>query len=224
MRVSVSSAVNVINNLENIFSIDNSEPALFNREMPEDTEDDDWENVWDDRQRGLEAVLGEADDLLHSPQPFFLGGNADVLRFSNFVPGVTYVTAELTSADSGQLPSTIGNYELVLCARTELNQGANLISRLASYTRDAVLEPEETMDIGDFLGDSSLPALLFAHPREGGLSFDCAGKKYGLLLCMGITADELNYSRKNGRAELLSHLQRANVFPYTDLCRQSVVR
>jgi hypothetical protein len=95
---------------------------------------------------------------------------------------------------------------------------------LAAYTCKAKLEPEQTMDIGNFLGDSTLPAIIFAHPREGGFSFEFAGKKFGLLLYVGIAAEELNYARKNGGAKLLAKLKQANVFPYTEPGRGSVMK
>jgi hypothetical protein len=101
--------------------------------MPKDTANE-WEQAWNNRQRGLEAVLGEVDDtLFHAPVPLSLGGNADVLRFSHFLPGDTYVTAELTGTETEQLPSSIGNYELnvVRARRTHARGQFNLaIGRL----------------------------------------------------------------------------------------------
>jgi hypothetical protein len=194
----------------------------FNPNMSEHDESD-WKKTWEERQRGLEAVLGKADgSVFHSPVPFFLGGNADVLRFPNFVPGMTYVTSELTGDESEQIPSSLGIYELMICGRTDLDRGANLIAQLAGYTCEAILEPGQTMDIENYFGDKTIRALLFANPREGGLSFDCAGQKCGLLLCLGITADELSFAREFGNAKLLAELQRANVFPYTEPDRPTI--
>ncbi len=48
------------------------------------------------------------------------------------------------------------------------------------------------------------------------------GKKYGLMLLIGITKDELEYKIKNGGKELIKKLKENNVYPYTDLSRDSL--
>lgn len=130
-------------------------------------DDDEWQKVWDARVTALAAILGKpADHVLHAVVPFQLGGSADVLPFPDYVPGMTYVTADLTGEDTEQQPSGLGNYELMICTRQKLQKAADLISNLARYTTKAVLEPGETMDLGTYLGDSTIRALLFTHPGE----------------------------------------------------------
>jgi len=46
------------------------------------------------------------------------------------------------------------------------------------------------------------------------------GRKAGLLLCIGITADELAACRKGRNVEVEQALKEAGVYPYTDLHRQ----
>ena len=158
----------------------------------EKTRRDNWERIWEARIAALAPILGKAADrVYHAVVPFYLGGSADVLSFPDYVPGATYVTAELTGEESGQLPSSLGNYELMICARAELPRASDLVSQLARYTCDAILEPGETMDIGKYFADSSLRALLFAYPADEPIQFSLFGKSCGLLLCVGITADEL---------------------------------
>jgi hypothetical protein len=187
-------------------------------------EDDDYEEVWNARVAALTPILGTpGDKVWHAVIPFQLGGSADVLPFPEFVPGITFVTAEMTGVDSGQLPSTLGNYELMICANQQLEKAADLISRLARYTCDAVLEPGETMDLQTFFGSgSTIRALLFAHSNDEPIRFEFLGKRYGLLLCIGITADELAFKRANGSAKLLGLLKQHGVFPYTIPDRPSV--
>ncbi len=180
------------------------------------TKDDDWQKIWDARVAGLTSLLGAPTDVVyHAVLPFYLGGAADALAFPNFVPGITYVTAELTGEDVGQRPTTLGNYELMVCARQELQPACDLISRLARYTCDAELEPGETMDIGPFFGDSTIRALLFTHPREQPVQFELLGQRCGLLLGIGITAKELAYKTAHGAEALLALLRQHGVFPYT---------
>src|SRR5687767_12669006 len=136
---------------------------------------DDWAKYWDGRIKALTPFLGSPGEMVyHATVPFYLGGFADVLPFPNYVPGMTYVTADLTGEDVGQLPSSLGNYELMICVRADQTRAADLISRLARYTCDAVLEPGETMDL-NFFEDSQITALLFTHPGDGPVQFDLFG-------------------------------------------------
>lgn len=188
--------------------------------------DDAWLQVWRAREAALTQLLGEPSDIVfHATIPFELreaGGSADVVPFPSFVEGVTYVTCELTGEDVGQQPSSLGHYELMMCVRSELPAAADLISRLACYTCDAVVEPDETMDIDDFFEDGSLCALLFAHPLAPDTRFEFGGERYGLLLCIGITASELEFAKVHGREPLLALLKEHGVFPYTVPGRPSV--
>jgi len=193
--------------------------------MPTDqqAEENEWQKVWDARIAALAPILGTPTDrVFHAPVPMYLGGFADVLPFPHYVPGMTYVTADLTGEDVGQLPSSLGNYELMVCVREELPRAADMISRLARYTCEAELEAGETMDLPDFFSESVIKALLFAHPADQPVQFEFLGTQYGLLLCIGITAEELAFRRANGSDALLAVLKQRGVFPYTVLQRESV--
>jgi len=52
--------------------------------------------------------------------------------------------------------------------------------------------------------------------------FEFAGSKAGLLLCMSITADEMQACRAGKRKEVFAALKAAKVWPYSDLFRASV--
>ncbi|MDR3402586.1 MAG: suppressor of fused domain protein [Chthoniobacter sp.] len=194
--------------------------------MPTETtpENDDWKRIWDARLAALESILGKsADTVGHAVVPFYLGGTADVLSFPHYVPGFTFVTADLTGEDVGQKPNSLGNYELMICTRSDFPRASDLISKLARYTCDAVLEPGQSMDLATFFGDSTLQALLFTHPTESPAQFTLEGQPCGLLLCIGITKDELEFKKANGSAALLEKLHAAGVFPYTVPDRTSVL-
>jgi hypothetical protein len=191
--------------------------------MSGDSQDAEWSKIWNARQDALCGILGRTTGLVyHAHTPFNLGGFADVLPFPDFVPGMTYVTAELTGEEVGQQQSSLGNYELMICTRTEYKRAPDVISRLARYTRDAVLEAGQTMDIGTSFGDSTLRALLFAEPKGQPAHFDFLGARYGLLLCMAITTEELLFARSQGSDLLLAKLKEAGVFPYTVPDRSSI--
>ncbi len=190
---------------------------------PEETPDDEWSKVWNARMAALTPILGKpADSVYHATIPFQLGGSADVVPFQSEEFGVTYVTAELTGEDVGQQPSSLGHYELMLCTRQALPLAAEFLSRLASYTCEAELEAGQAMDIGEFFGDGTLRAVLFAHPDEQPIHFEFLGQRYHLLLCVGITAEELAFAHSHGGDELLVLLKQNRFFPHTTPDRPSV--
>ena len=188
--------------------------------------DDEWTRVWNAREGALARILGKpSGTVFHATIPFEFrdkGGSADVVPFPSHVPGMTYVTAELTGTEVGQQETSLGHYELMICARQDLAKAADLISRLACYTCDAKVEAGQTMDIAEFFGDSTIRALLFANPSEQPVHFDFLGQRYGLLLCIGITAEELAFAREHNSKELLTLLKQHKIFPYTIPDRPSV--
>lgn len=183
-------------------------------------EKDDWEVLWHARKEALEQVLGPTDgSVYHAAYPFYLGGEADVLVFKDHVRGLAYVTASLIGDDSA-LPNERGEYELMICLRREADWAPNLVSRLAMYTRDAILESGDTMDIASALPQpTQLTAFLYVHYS----SISVAGSNAGILLCIGITADELAHAKQHGSDALVKILKTAGVFPFTELSRASVL-
>jgi hypothetical protein len=98
---------------------------------------DNWQRWWDARVAALEAVLGPCDGTVyHSPPPLHLDGYADVLRFRQFVEGVTYVTCDLIG-NPRHVPNDTGSYELMMCTRDDNKWAPAVLSRLAKYTHDA---------------------------------------------------------------------------------------
>jgi hypothetical protein len=85
---------------------------------------------------------------------------------------------------------------------------------------DASLNTGETMDLGGnfLLENSEIKALIFSKYAD----FKVKGKKYGLLLVIGITSEELNWAKKNGGEELILKLKEKGVYPMTDLKRKSI--
>jgi suppressor of fused protein SUFU len=188
------------------------------------SEQDDGQELWNARQSGLESLLGKADDtMLHAVIPLYLGGNADVLRFRNYVKGVTYATCDL-AGDEAQVESSIGSYELMMCTREDCDWAPNIISQLARYTLETPLNPGETMDIGPATPEgSTIAAFLFHEPDDCEQRFHVNDKECGLLLCLGITAAEQAACRSGGLERLVMKLRTAGIFPFTDLYRNSVL-
>ncbi len=189
-----------------------------------EAETDDWQEWWTARVAAIETVLGPSDNIVgHATIPFFvgsdLGGAADIIYFRKHGPGVIAVTSELIGCDE-QIENELGNYELMICQRDDVEWGADLISRLAHYTLRAELEPGETMDVGEAAPEgSTITAFLFCDYGQ----FEVRGRPAGLLLCLGITSDELEACRNGQTDNVLSALKAAGVYPFTDLERKSVL-
>ncbi|HET6828732.1 MAG TPA: suppressor of fused domain protein [Ramlibacter sp.] len=186
--------------------------------------DDEWERLWDERLAALEAVFGPAEDLVgHAPVPLELGpeagGAADVVYFKGWRPGRLTVTADLLGIE-GPLANEQGAYELAICHRDDERWGPNIISRLANYVFESPLNPGETMDIGSAVPQGSSVAAFLFHDLA---RFEFRGEPAGVLLCIGITEDELDACRDGRTDQVLEALRANGVFPYTDLRRRSVL-
>lgn len=177
-------------------------------------EQDGWEATWDARQSALEAVLGKSGPrVLHAMIPFAFGGFADVLEFPRLPGGVAYVTADMTGGDSGQRPNSLGNFELMICARRTSPTAADFIAGLAGLTRQRALQPGEILDCSTKPA-SPFDAMLLTEWRTK-RRFRFAGKDWGLLLCVGITRQDVLFARAHGSNRLLARLKRAGTFPFS---------
>ena len=187
-------------------------------------QDDEWTLWWDARLAAMERVLGKsADTVGHGTIPFQfgaeMGGTADIVYFRNHVDGVVCATAELIGCDD-QPVNDQGNYELIICSREDDEWGQNIIGQLAHYTLESVLNPGETMDIGPATPEgSTIAAFLYCDYGR----FRVRDRDAGLLLCLGITSDELSECRAGNRFRVESALKDAGVYPFTNLFRESAM-
>jgi hypothetical protein len=183
---------------------------------------DDWSELAQQRGAQLEALLGDRDDqVYHALIPLQLGGTCDVLRYRHYVAGVAYVTSDLTGI--GQPPNRLGTYELMICTREDSDWAAAVISQLGPYTLKTITNPGDTMDMGSVVpAGSTISALLFTEPDVTENEFRVGDEQASLLLCIGITSEELAACQREGADQLLRRLRDAGVFPYTELSRKSV--
>jgi hypothetical protein len=192
--------------------------------MADSPSEDEWGQWWDARVAAIEQILGPSHDMVgHAVIPFDfgadIGGAPDIIYFKQHLKGVVSVTSELIGHDE-QIQNDLGNYELMVCHRDDEPWGENIIKRLAYYTLKAKLNPGETMDIASAVpDDSTIAALLFFSYA----AFKVRGRKAGLLLSVGITEDELKICRAGKRKSVENALKAANVYPFTDLYRDSVL-
>lgn len=176
-------------------------------------------------QKQYENILGKPSDIvLHSPVPFDLGfdigGGSDVNVYPNRIKGNFYLTTDLTGKK--QAKNRIGNYELMIAHPENEDWGVSLISKLSYYTLETSLESGNTMDLGGnyLLTDSNIKALLFSKFAD----FKVNGGKYGIMLLIGITSDELEWAKQNSGEQLISKLKEAGIYPITDLKRESIFK
>ena len=176
----------------------------------------EWKKVSDARNAALTKILGkDAGSVYTAAPPFYLGGFADVVPFPSYISGMTYGTADLTGPATAQVPNCFGQYELVMCMKQEDARAASLISMLGRYTCDVNLEPFHTMDLPRHFEDDTLRALLFVPLSDPPHSFEVLGQRCGLLLCMGITREEMQFTRTASSKRLVVLLKEQGVFPYT---------
>lgn len=179
-----------------------------------------WERHWKARLLALESVLGPSDGtVLHSAIPFHLDGKADVVCFHKHVDGVVYSTADLIGDDRSR-PNLLGQYELLIATKADEAWAPSLISWLAKYTIHEVLQPWDSMEIGLALPKpTDLTTLLFVPYGQ----IEVGKKAANLLLCLGITADEIAFCRESDCDLLLDRLKSEGHYPFTDLKRASVL-
>ena len=172
--------------------------------------------MWDARADALADVLGSGhDNVFHDPQPFALGGQADVMAFFHHLAGVVYVTAELT----GRPNACYADYELMICLHSPDDWGPNIISRLAPYSQQAYIGAGETMNIDTATPQGSqIKAFVF----DTYSVFTLFGREFELRLCLGITKSELDFKLQHGPEKLLALLRQNGVYPFTDLQRGSI--
>jgi hypothetical protein len=211
--------------------------GLFGRgKPPEDPSEEEYSRDHEQKQAGLEAVLGPMHDTVgHAFIPFQFGGAMDMYYFPQPGGGTAFATMELIEADgSGPKPSRIGVYELVaytrhsvLDAREESpfstieRRMCGIFTTIGRHAYNAILNPLETAEVPMGEGEPNR-CLVFDEVKAGEAEFRIGDRKHGLLLCIEVFPQELAYARKEGTAALLGLLKEKGHYPFSDLDRQPV--
>lgn len=217
-----------MNFFKKLFGTQKKEAPVPEQEFSEEQYDKDYE----EKQQGLEAVLGSMHELVgHAIIPFAIGGSVDMYYFLQHIKGTGFATMELLDPEgNGPKPNRLGTYELVAFtkepyAANEVPVAFNLIERricelfttIANYSFDAVLNPGETCEVPT--GDEENRCIIFDNYLPGNKTFNIGNRKHHLLLCIEIFRSEMNFARKKGSAALLSLLKQKGFYPYSDLDR-----
>lgn len=190
------------------------------------------------RTAALDAIFGRHALHFPSPVPFWLGGDATILAYEEYLLNqVVYVTSEMTGGcGTGQKPGQHGEFELVMVlpkgSRLAPTPTANGVVRkgwlgvtlhgFAKYSTQATIAPG---DVAGPLPDAFLPHthLIFIELNIDNPMFAFGGKQYGLMLLMSIHESERRFCEVHGATALTAKLRKAGVFPVTDPTRDSVV-
>ena len=199
--------------------------------------DEEYENDYELKTKGLENVLGEMHNLVgHAIIPFSIGGAVDMYYFPNHIQGTGFATMELIDPDGkGPLKNKLGTYELVAFTKHNYNTSEetqtpfNLIEReacgfltsIGMYSSQAVLNPKETIEIPNGEGEENT-CLVFDLYEPNAKKFMIGNRQHHLLLCLQIFRSEMDFARQNGSDELFKKLKEKGFYPYSDLDREPV--
>lgn len=186
------------------------------------------------KEQGLIRVLGEMYHLVgHAIIPFQIGGAVDMYFFPNAIEGTGFATMELIEPDgSGPQPSRIGTYELVAFTKLKISDETSkdaftkierrmcgIFTSLGNYSYEAVLNPNETVEVPGHEGEPNR-CLILDEYRRPGVDFLIGSSKHGLLLVIEVFRSEMEHAMNNGSKIVLEALKRQGYYPYSDLDRE----
>jgi hypothetical protein len=212
---------------------------LFGKKVkPKEFTQEEWDKEYEDKQAGLERVLGKMHDMVgHAIIPFDIGGTVDMYYFLNGINGTGFATMELIKPDgTGSKPNRLGTYELVAFTKELYNHDVGemlpfntverrlcgIMTTIGAYSFQAKLEPKETVEVPGKEGEPNFCVVLDEY-KPNGIEFTIGNRKHGLLLVIEIFRDEMNYAMKNGSDKLFEKLKAKGHYPYSDLNRESVL-
>ena len=205
---------------------------------------EDYTRHFEQKKAALEKLLGPLSArVLRAQVPFEVGGTVDLYPFEQALPGTAFATMELIYPDGqGPQPNRSGAYELVACTRlTPVPAPAPLFAREAERSRtpyelmvariwrmltaaaqlgfSTVIAPGDTAELPS--GKNDVLSVLFDRFDQAA-PLRVGKKKHHLLLCMQIFPSELRYAQTVSPSRLISLLQEAGHYPYSDLDRDPV--
>ena len=210
---------------------------LFGKKKEKEFSQEEWEKHYEEKEAGLERVLGKMHhEVGHAIISFEAGGAVDMYYFLEALPGTAFATMELIKPDgTGPIPNKMGTYELVSFTKEVFTTSGdatspfNLIERrlcgimttIGSFSFQAKLQPKETIEVPAGEGEPNLCVILDEY-KPNGIEFTIGGKKHMLLLVIEVFRDEMEFAMQNGAAKLFEMLKAKGYYPYSDLNRESV--
>jgi hypothetical protein len=167
----------------------------------------------------IDKTLGPFDKPLQFRLfPFDAGGNLNILNAgAGTKQFVLYVSWDLYGQEQLKQGS-LGRYELLSSCDDE-NWCVEILTNVGRLCLQEIFDPGDTLDIGPWVGqEAALQGVLF----EEAFRTNIGGQECGLLRCIGVTKQELDFAVKNGVPSLINRLKRAGIYPHTTSNRKSV--
>ena len=207
--------------------------------MPEtEFSEEQHELDYEQKQAGLEAVLGKMHNMVHHALiPYAVGGPLDIYVFPNHIAGTGFVSMELLQPDgSGPAPNNDGTYELIMFTKHKIDNTKSeesmesmvlhcrsIMTNTAFYSAvsgdyAAVLNSNDTCTIP--LSEDEYAYCVFHKYAD----FSVGQRTHHLLLILEVFESEMEFARQEGTEKLLSKLKAKGSYPYSDLDRKPVVQ
>lgn len=196
----------------------------------------------------FESRLGKsADEVMAAIIGWGMGGPVDLWIFPNHSTGTFFTTMQLAVPGdrNGQLRNSMGRFELAAATRHAVERSPEpqddqepqerqftafeqamfdirtMLSNIAYYSFDAVLEPNET---GELPADNDEDSIYLVMDSLIGADdpVQVNGEGIGILMCIRVHQSELEFARESGTTKLIKRLKEAGHYPYSDLDRQPV--
>lgn len=148
--------------------------------------------------------------------PFGAGGSLNFLSVTTngSAPFVTYVSWDLFG-HAEQKRGKFGRYEL-MAACDDGSWCFNVLTMIGRYGLSQVIEPGDTIDIGQ-LTDQGAPVqgVVFEAALQARLFRSFRFERCGVMRCIGVTRQELEFAISRGTPALIEALERAGIYPRT---------
>lgn len=200
-------------------------------------DEESFEQWYECKSKLMSEMLGEMHGIvMHAVIPYAIGGGLDLYYYPNGIPGTGIATMELSERpNEGSSNSVYASYELVMFTKHPLDLDHShdektgfgrahtsinaILNRIAPYSADASLNPNETCEFPEGMPDVGGRCLIFDGygRRSDGLAED-----FGLLLVIEVFRSEMDFARKNGGGKLLARLKAKGHYPYSDMDRDPV--
>jgi len=157
------------------------------------------------------------------PFPFDSGGALNFMTVgAGREPLVTYVSWDLLGNEK-QKRGKLGRFELLTICDNE-DWCIDILTNIGRQTLVEIFDSGDTMDVSPWMKrySSELTGILFEESFSTDIRIGFWKHKCSLLRCIGITSQELEFSRKNGSQILVEKLKLSGVYPKTILGRKSV--
>jgi len=202
-------------------------------EKPKFTEEE-YKQHFEAKEKALQDILGGKYGLAgYAKVPFQNGGNVDLYCYNRAEQETSLVTMELIKPDgSGPVPNKMGTFELIAFTRRidndrgqqsleeVIGRFSNIFTVLGKYSYVYNVEPGDTCEIP--LEDEEI-CLLFDEYENDEKKFIINGREHGLLLCIEVFRQEMEFAMEHGSDEIIFCLKLLNHYPFSDLDREPVV-